>query len=114
MTLYDFTKAKAELKKGVDINDIYTSPDFQCDQTGGFPVSLCVLWNKGKAWLELNETLVYDRDSEVLDSYEKLCAEFGIRDCHDTEDFNNILKELGEDAYQTAWIPDDDEGINLC
>lgn len=92
---------------------IYTSPDFQCDQTGGFPTSLCVCWSKGKAWLELNESLLTDRDEMELDYYRDLCADFGIRNCFDTEDFNNLLKELGEDAYATAYIPEEnaDEGM---
>lgn len=88
---------------------IYTSPDFQCDQTGGFPTSLCVCWDKGIAWLELNENLLYDRDEMELNYYRDLCADFGIRACADAEDFNHLLKELGEDAYNTAYLPEEDE-----
>lgn len=93
--------------------NIYTSPDFQCNQTGGFPTSLCVCWSKGKAWLKLNENILADRDEMELDYYRDLCADFGIRNCFDTEDFNNLLKELGEDAYATAHIPEEnaDEGM---
>jgi len=29
--------------------DVDVSTDFQSDQTGGYPASLCVLWDKGKA-----------------------------------------------------------------
>lgn len=89
--------------------DTYTSPDFQCDQTGGFPTSLCVCWEKGKAWLELNENILMDRDEMELGYYRDLCADFGIRNCSDTEDFNNLLQELGEDAFQTAYLPNEDE-----
>ena len=93
--------------------NIYTSPDFQCDQTDGFPTSLCVCWSKGKAWLKLNENILADRDEMELDYYRDLCADFGIRNCFDAEDFNNLLKELGEDAYATAHIPEEnaDEGM---
>ena len=37
--------------------DVYVSPDFQCDRTGGYPTSLCVNWDKCKAWLQLARTL---------------------------------------------------------
>lgn len=59
--------------------DIYTSPDFQCDQTGGFPTSLCVSWEHEAAWLELNENILMDRDKMELDYYRQFCADFGIR-----------------------------------
>lgn len=91
---------------------VYTSPDFQCDQTGGFPTSLCVCFEKGKAWLELNESFLRDMDETKLDYYRRLCADFGIRTCYDQEQFNNILKELGNDAYQTAYLPEENEDID--
>lgn len=92
-----------------DESDIYTSPDFQCDQTGGFPTSLCVCWDKGKAWLELNRSMI--ENGEDVSYYEQLCADFGIQDCQDEEQFNDILQELGEDAYENAQIVSDDEGM---
>lgn len=52
MTYDELQKKTAELYAS---GEVYTSPDFQCDQTGGFPTSLCVCWEKQKAWLELNE-----------------------------------------------------------
>ena len=90
--------------------DIHISPDFQCDQTGGFPTSLCVSWDKGKAWLALNESIIMDRDEMELEYYRDLCADFGVRSCYDEEGFNQILKSLGEDAYQTAYLPAAEEG----
>ena len=85
--------------------EVYTSPDFQCDQTGGFPTSLCVCWEKQKAWLELNENLLMDRDD---------MAAYGIRQCCDIEQFNALLRGLGEDAIRTAELfPDEDESITM-
>ncbi len=79
-----------------DSEDIYTSPDFQCDQSGGFLISLCMCWKKGKAWLQLNESMIMDgQDSS---EYEQLCANFVFRSCYGAEEFNKLLKELGEDA----------------
>jgi len=88
------------------------SPDFQCDQTLGFPTSLC--WNReeGKAWLTLKESFIYE-GTDVTE-YEKGCEMFGIRECWGLEDFNNLLNELGEDAYQTAFMHDDDEPFDLA
>lgn len=99
------------VKDGVYLLDIHSSPDFQCDQTGGFPVSLCACWEKGKAWLEPNESLLADRDEEEQNDCRACCADFGIRDCPDEEAFNNLLRELGEDAVQSAAIYSDDEGM---
>ena len=94
--------------------EVYTSPDFQCDQTGGFPTSLCVCWEKQKAWLELNENILMDRDGMELDYYRDLCADYGIRSCCDIEDFNSLLRGLGEDAIRTAeLLPDEDESITM-
>lgn len=90
--------------------DVHISPDFQCDQTGGFPASLCVNWEEGKAWLELNENLIMDRDEMELNYYRQLCADFGVRDCQDEERFNSILRSLGEDAIQSAELPVEEEG----
>ena len=41
-----------------------------------------------------------------------LCADYGIRSCCDIEDFNSLLRGLGEDAVRTAELfPDEDESI---
>ena len=88
------------------------SPDFQCDQTLGFPTSLC--WNReeGKAWLALKESMI-DDDLDMA-QFDKGVEEFGIRDCFDIDDFNTLLNELGEDAYQTAFMHGDDEPFDLA
>lgn len=112
MTYEDMQKRITDIVEKSDSADVYTSPDFQCDQTGGFPTSLCVCFEKGKAWLELKENLVIDRDVD-LDYYRQLCADFGIRICCDNEQFNELLQELGGDAYSTAYLPDEDEGMQL-
>lgn len=43
MTYNELQKKTAEFYAS---GEVYTSPDFQCDQTGGFPTSLCVCWEK--------------------------------------------------------------------
>ena len=45
-----------------------------------------------------------------LEYYRDLCADFGVRSCYDEEGFNQILKSHGEDAYQTAYLPEAEEG----
>ena len=104
MTYEDMQKRIADILEKCEPVDVYTSPDFQCDQTGGFPTSLCVCFEKGKAWLELKENLVIDRDVD-LDYYRQLCADFGIRICCDNEQFNELLQELGGDAYPWHIFP---------
>lgn len=104
-----FNRELEKITEDMDISDIHASPDFQCDQTGGFPVSLCVCWDKGKAWLELNESLIMDRDDTEMNYYRQCCADYGIRPCCDTEQFNALLRELGEDAVQSAELYDEDD-----
>ena len=106
----DFKKEIDRIQSRVGILDIHTSPDFQCDQTDGFPTSLC--WADGKAWLELNESLIHE--GEDLSKYDRMCADFGIRDCEDTEDFNAILEELGRDAMESAYLYPEEGGMDLC
>lgn len=106
MTYDEFMDKIENLNEDTDAVDIYSSEDFQCNQTGGFPTMLCVNWDKGKAWLQLNDFLV--TDGMDVSKYEQRCADFGIRDCNDIEDFNNILKSLGDDAEQTASLSEDD------
>ena len=49
MTVEEYEKKIKEIVSEIDLSDIYTSPDFQCDQTGGFPTSLCACFEKGLA-----------------------------------------------------------------
>lgn len=51
------------------------------DQIGGFPASLCVNCEEGKASLALNHNLASE-DYDVS-AYERMCADFGIRECPD-------------------------------
>ena len=103
MSSEDFKEQIKAIINDPDTLMIHVSPDFQCDQTEGHPVSLCVCWENGKAWLAPNE--FFDDDEQGLADAWQGCADFGIRDCFDEEDFNRILKQLGEDAYQSAYIP---------
>lgn len=109
MTTKEFYAKRDTLISDTDTFDIHTSPDFQCDQTGGFPTSLCVCWKKGKAWLALNESMI--QDGENVSEYEQYCADFGFRSCCDEDDFNRLLSELGEDAVQNASLYSEDEGM---
>ncbi len=110
MTYDEFLYKLEQLNEDTDAIDIYTSPDFQCYQTGGFPTSLCVNWDKVKAWLQLNDNA--NADGIDIAKYEQLCADYGIRDCPDIERFNQILSSLGDDARLTASLPEDGEDYN--
>lgn len=103
MKIEDFDKQVSDISNSSDA-DVYISPDFQCDQAEGFPVSLCVCWNRRQAWLELVENLVVDRDKTELDYYRQCCADFGIRNCRNENEFNLLLCQLGEDAVGNAWL----------
>ena len=103
-----FAEDLQELLQDVGLEELYTSPDFQCDQTGGFPTSLQVCWKKNKAWLVLNETLIEEGQDVSVPRYQ--CAQFGIRECRDVEQYSSILKELGREAYEQANI---EEGVAM-
>ncbi len=113
MTYKEMQEIIGSVIEEYDPEYIHTSPDFQCDQTGGFPTTLCVCYEKGVAWLELREDLITDKDEMELDYYRRLCADYGIRTCYDNEQFNELLKELGEDAYNAAYFPDEDEDMGM-
>ena len=83
-------------------DNIECRADFQCDQTEGFPTSLVMNWTQNTAFLELNESLVLDRDEMELDYYKQLCKDWGIRPCHSEEDYNELLKSLDDEAYENA------------
>ena len=102
-----------ENKYGYD--SIVSTPSFQCDQTLGCPTILSVCWGANKAWLSL-PYYVYDGEPEDVRPYEIECAKFGIRNCSDYEDFNNILKELGDTAEMYCVYESnesEDIGINM-
>lgn len=107
--LADYRERTAKLSNVYDAESLYTSPDFQCDQTEGYPVSLVVNWSENKAWLELNTSLAEPGDD--LTPYELACAKWGIRDCWDVEDYNAMCMSLGEDAMDNATIYMDEEGM---
>jgi len=96
-----------EENETVDWQDIYISPDFQCDQTEGFPASLYWDMRRGTAWLGLNVSMI-DENTDV-EHFEDLCKKFGEQSCSDWDEFNSILQELGEDAVQNAYVSNEDE-----
>ena len=107
MELNAFKKALQDIVEDENTLMIHVSPDFQCDQSCGYPVSLCVSWEQGKAWLAPNEFLLGD-NQDITEVWQG-CADFGIRACRDVDEFNSLLKQLGEDAYATAYLPPDDQ-----
>lgn len=108
MKLKQFEKERDKIIEQVGFASIRTSPDFQCDQTDGVPTHISVSWEQGKAWLEPHHSLTVDYEPEEIHRFLKQCADFGIRDCHSVEDFDAILKELGEDAIQSAGLTDEE------
>jgi hypothetical protein len=105
-----------ENEETIDWQNTYVSPDFQSDQTEGFPASLCWDKNRGVAFLMLNESMAED-DTDMA-HYEQLCEKFGSRPCDCRVNFNALLERLGDDAVDSAWLPDEDEseeygGISL-
>lgn len=60
----EFKTAVDRIIEDEDTLMIHASPDFQCDQTLGFPSSLCVCWEQGKAWLAPNDFMISDLPEE--------------------------------------------------
>lgn len=112
MNYDEFSKKLEQTVTSGDLTD--TTGDFQCDQTGGYPTCLCVCWTKGVAWLMLRYDLA--DDGVDLSEFEQGVADFGIRRCEDVDEFNALLKDLGEDAYDIGYIPpeeDETETMNM-
>ena len=109
----EFKKAVDRIIEVADTLMIHISPSFQSDQTLGFPSSLCVCWEQGKAWLAPNDFMISDLPDDQAQAVLDACAEYGIRNCEDAEGFNNLLRGLGQDAVDSAWLPDDAEGMAL-
>lgn len=51
-----------------------------------------------------------DRDEQELEYYRQLCADWGIRPCECEAEFNEYLRSLGDEAYDNAAIPMEEEG----
>lgn len=101
----NYERRVSELNNG----DVDISPDFQCDQTGGFPTSLAVNWQAEKVWLVPNESMISKGDD--MSFVYGQCEDFGIRDCGTWDDYNSILESLGEDAVHSAYHYED---MDLC
>ena len=88
--------------------DIHTSPDFQCDQTGGYPTVLS--WNKDNGTAILEPAPAYDNDSEEANQCIRDCADWGIHPCASWHDYNDLLESIGDEAFENgSVIVDEDE-----
>ena len=100
--LQDFNKAVAQANFGARAVDILTSPDFQCDLTGGMPV--CLVWNKlsEKCWLEYPDiSYVWMKEEEFsVIEYEQLLADWGVRNCSNEAEFNSWLDTFGKENVE--------------
>ncbi len=108
---YDYSAFEKQTQALASFKNTEISFAFECDETGGWPVSL--MWNheKGKAWL--SPCAPPDINFERYERAVKDCERFGIRDCGSIEDFNSILDSLGENA-QNCKIYNQSEDVNLC
>ena len=97
----DVSKYKSFIEKASEL-PVWVSGDFQTDYTGGYPTQLC--WNGHHAWLQLHEIGLDDFDKTKP---EKMCADFGVRDCNSIADFNEILETLGDDAYDSNYLTEE-------
>ena len=114
MELKEFNKAVAEANFGARYFDKHTSPDFQCDLTGGMPV--CLVWNKihNKCWLEYPD-FSYDwmqKEGYNIEEYEQLLADWGIQNCSDETEFNSWLDTFGKENVEYAYIDIDNDEID--
>jgi hypothetical protein len=87
------------------INNIYVGGDFQCDITKRYPTVLCWDWDSEIAWLEPNPA--FDDDSEAAKQCWKDCLEWGKVTCHFSDDYNDLLEHIGNEAYENAAIMED-------
>jgi hypothetical protein len=98
------------LEETASISDLHTSPDFQCDLTGGYPTVL--VWNKDNSTAILEPAPAFDDDSEGARQCQRNCADWGVRSCADWQDYNDLLESIGEEAYANAAVLDEGESEN--
>lgn len=55
MTIEEFQQKIRDILNDYRALDVYVSSDFQCEQTSGFPILLCVCRKLEKVWLLPNE-----------------------------------------------------------
>jgi len=106
MSKQEFPYHESEPEESIPVGLIHFSPDFQCDQTGGFPTILC--WNRENGTAIIEPAPVYCDNSESAKQCFRDCADWGVRPCTSWEDYNRLLEGLGRDAYENA-VPLDDE-----
>jgi len=97
-------------QKPIASNEIHTSPDFQCGATDGFPTVLCYDLADHQAWLEPSPAL-YDEDDPLCQDCIEACRIWGLRPCESWEDYNNLLKSIGDEAYENAAVAIEDQGF---
>ena len=96
----------------VSTGDIYTSQDFQCDHTGGYPTVL--VWNQDRGTAILQPAPAFDDNTKEANQCIRDCADWGVHPCTSWEDFNNLLESIGEDAVRNAYVqPDNDEEFGM-
>jgi len=109
--------AEQKLSDQVSVGEIYTSQDFQCDQTGGYPTVL--VWNMNRGTAILQPAPAFDDDTEEARQCIRDCADWGAHPCVSWAEYHDLLESVGEDAVRNAYVsPDEDEseefgGLNL-
>jgi len=100
----------AEHRLKLPINEIHTSPDFQCDVTDGYPTVLCYDLVDNQAWLEPSPAFD-DEDDPMCRKCMEACDAWGVRPCFSWVGFNVHLESLGEEAYENAAVEIEDQGF---
>lgn len=80
--------------------------DFQCEATGGCPTFFVVDWDNKVAWLEPNDTCFDENDSndiKLLKEAQALCSAWGRRQFANETALRNMLRNLGEEAFENSW-----------
>ena len=98
---------QADQEETVSAAEIYTSQDFQCDHTSGYPTVL--VWNQDNGTAILQPAPAFDDGTEESDQCIRECAEWGVHPCTSWEDYNGLLESIGEDAVRNAYVSDEDE-----
>lgn len=95
MTVENFEAQITAIREQGDLLDVYSSGDFQCDASSGFPVTLNWSYLEDLAWIEPSWFLIEEQYQEALAE----CCQFGFHPCYSVGDFNSLLKYLDEEAF---------------
>jgi len=89
----------------------YCGGDYYLGRTEGFPTYVCWDPDAQKVWLELSEGTAMNTPFAELVHYQQICEDWGVRHCASSEDYEQVLTELGAQPYDEVMTEEQVQGF---